>query len=198
MRPIAAVGTAVFALAMLAAAAAHADGSVTRAKGCGDKIFASSINGYSILTGTGEGAVADGDQLGGDLEKIGHATLYDKTAGHSVFAVVEEHGLDKPQITQRIAASCRSFLANTFTSGQVTRTQGCGNKIFVDTATGAAVMERLAGGLVFEGDTLSGDFNRAGRATVHDKQTGGDLTVFVDDFQVSRSAAQRKIAAACR
>lgn len=192
------LGGMVFALALLAAAGARADGQVTRAKGCGDKIFAASINGYSILTGSGEGAVADGDQLGGDLEKLGHVMLYDKTSGRSVFAVVEEHGLDKPKISQRIAQSCRSFLANTFTSGRVMRTNGCGNKLFVDSATGFAVLERLAGGVVYEGDTLSGDFNRAGRATVTDKQTGGTLTVFVDDFQISRSAVQRKITASCR
>ncbi|HYM74053.1 MAG TPA: hypothetical protein VET89_13815, partial [Stellaceae bacterium] len=116
---------------LLAAGAARADGSVTRAKGCGDKIFAAGVDGYSVLSGLGEGAVADGDQLVGNLEKIGHVTLYDKTAGHSVFAIVEEHGLDKATVTQRIAAACRSFLANTFTTGRVTRTRGCGNKIFV-------------------------------------------------------------------
>ena len=76
--------------------------------------------------------------------------------------------------------------------------RGRGNKIFVNTPNGYAVMERLAGGIVAIGDTLSGDFNRAGRATVTDKQTGGELVVFVEDFQLPKSAATRKIAASCR
>jgi hypothetical protein len=59
------------------------------------------------------------------------------------------------------------------------------------------VLERLAGGLVYVGDTLTGDFSRAGRATVKDHQTGADLVVFVDDFQLPKSAAQRKIIASC-
>jgi hypothetical protein len=197
--PMVRIAILMFVLAMLGAAAtAQADGTVARAKGCGDKIFASSLSGYSVLAGTGEGDVADGDLLVGELEKIGHVTLYDRTSGRSIFAVVEEYGIGKGQITQRIAASCRSFLANTFTSGRVTRATGCGNKLFVDTASGYAVLERLAGGIVSEGDILSGNFNRAGRATVTDKQTGGTLTVFVDDFQLPRSAVQRKITANCR
>jgi hypothetical protein len=192
---------AAVAVLVLAAGvqSAHADGQVERAKGCGDKIFAASVGGYSVLSGTGAGDVADGDQLVGNLDKVGQVFLYDKTAGRSVFALVEEHGLVKAQIDQRIAATCRSFLANTFTSGRITRTRGCGNKIFVDAgAAGYAQLERLAGGVVYEGDTLSGNFNRAGRATVTDKPSGGELTVFVDDFGLSASAIQRKIAANCR
>jgi len=191
---------ALFAvLAVFAAATTvHADGTVTRAKGCGDRIFASTTHGSSELVGTGEGAVADGDELTGELETIGHVVLYDKTAGHNVVAIIEAYGLDKAQVTQRMQLNCRSLVANTFTSGQVLRTNGCGNKIFVDTVKGFAVLERIAGGLVFEGDTLTGDFNRAGRATVQDKQTGGILTVFVDDFQLAKSAIQRKIQASCR
>jgi hypothetical protein len=60
------------------------------------------------------------------------------------------------------------------------------------------VLDRIAGGIVAEGDTLTGNFNRAGRATVNDKQTGGSLTVFIDDFRLSKSAARRKIEASCR
>jgi hypothetical protein len=184
--------------ALLGAAPAHADGEVTRAKGCGEKIFVSSVNGYSVLSGSAEGMVKDGDMLVGDLELIGHAAIYDKTAGRNVFVMIEEHGLDKSQITQRIATACRSEVANTFTSGQVMRTRGCGNKIFVDATNGFAVLERIAGGIVNEGDTVSGNFNRAGRATVQVKQSGVTLTVFVDDFELSRSAVRRKIAQTCR
>jgi hypothetical protein len=199
MRQIALIGAlAIGFAALLGAAPAHADGEVTRAKGCGEKIFVSSVNGFSVLSGPGEGMVKDGDMLVGDLELIGHAAVYDKTAGRNVFVMIEEHGLDKSQITQRIAAACRSEVANTFTSGQVMRTRGCGNKIFVDATNGFAVLERISGGIVNEGDTVSGNFNRAGRATVQVKQSGITLTVFVDDFELSRSAIRRKIAATCR
>jgi hypothetical protein len=191
---------AIAVLALIAApATAWADGQVTRAKGCGERIYAVGIDGYSVLTSTGAGEVADGDQLVGNLDKVGQVILYDKTAGRTVFAIVQEHGLQKPQIDQRIATTCRSFLANTFTSGRVTRTRGCGNKIFVDAGVaGYAQLERIAGGVVYEGDTLSGNFNRAGRATVTQKPAGGELTVFVDDFGLSAAAVQRKIAANCR
>jgi hypothetical protein len=199
MRRIGLIGTLALGFAaMLASATARADGQVTRAKGCGEKIFVSSVNGYSVLSGSGEGMVADGDMLVGDLELIGHAAVYDKTKGRNVFVMVEEHGLDKSQLSQRVATACRSLVANTFTSGQVMRTRGCGNKIFVDATNGFAVLERIAGGIVSEGDNLSGNFNRAGRATVQVKQTGATLTVFVDDFQLSRSAVQRKIDQTCR
>jgi hypothetical protein len=184
--------------ALLGAAPAHADGEVTRAKGCGQKIFVSGAHGYSVLSGTVEGMVKDGDVLVGDLELVGHVAIYDRTAGRNVFVMIEEHGLDRSQITQRIATACRSEVANTFTSGQVLRTRGCGNKIFVDATNGFAVLERIAGGTVNEGDTVSGNFNRAGRATVQVKQSGITLTVFVDDFELSRSAIRRKIAETCR
>jgi lysine/ornithine N-monooxygenase len=74
---------------------------------------------------------------------------------------------------------------------------------FLDPALRAApqgyvVLERLAGGLVYSGDTLVGDFTRAGRTTAKDRQTGAELVVFVDDFQLPRSAAQRKIGESCR
>jgi hypothetical protein len=184
--------------ALLGAAPALADGEVTRTKGCGEKIFVSSVKGYSVLSATGEGMVKDGDMLIGDLESIGHVAVYDKTSGRNVFVMIEEHGLDKSQVTQRIAAACRLEVANTFTSGQVMRTRGCGNKIFVDATNGFAVLERIAGGIVNEGDTVSGNFNRAGRATVQVKPSGITLTVFVDDFELSRSAIRRKIAETCR
>ena len=189
----------VAAIPMLAIAApASADGTVTRATGCGDKIYAAGVNGFAVLVASGPGTVADGDELKGDFEKIGHVVLFDRTSGRSVSAVVEERGLDKPQIERRIATNCRSLVANTFVSGKVERTEGCGNKIFVDTPKGIAVLERIAGGVVSTGDILTGNFNRPGRATVQVRQTSGTMTVFVEDFQLSRSAAQRKMDASCR
>jgi hypothetical protein len=186
-------------LTMLAVASpAFADGTVLRAKGCGDKVFVSTVNGFSVLTTTELGAADDGDQLEGNTDRDGFASFYIQRSGHRFSASVAEHGLDKSEITTRIAASCRSATDYNLTSGQVERAAGCGNKIFVNTVQGYAVLERLAGGLVYAGDTLTGDFNRAGRATVKDQQTGAELIVFVDDFQLPKSAAQRKITASCR
>jgi hypothetical protein len=84
------------------------------------------------------------------------------------------------------------------TSGQVERADGCRGKIFVNTPQGYAVLELLSGGIVANGDTLSGEFNRPGRATVRNPQTGGEFVVFVDDFQLPKSAEARKVAENCR
>jgi hypothetical protein len=188
----------VAALVAGATAPAFADGTVLRATGCGDKVFVASENGYSVLRGAEPGATDDGDKLVGDVERYGFGSFYDAKSDRRFSASVDERGLDKAQVTQRIAGSCRAANAQNFASGQVERAAGCGNKIFVNTDTGYAVMERLAGGLVYAGDTLTGDFNKAGRATVKDKQTGAELVVFVDDYQLPKSAAQRKITEACR
>ena len=187
---------ALFAL-LIAAPPAQADGTVLRAKGCGDKIFVASDKAYGVMVTTDQVVAADGDKLVGDVDKIGFASFYIQQSGRRFSASVEERGLDKSEITQRIATSCRVANAASLTSGQVERAAGCGNKIFVNTTDGYAVLERLAGGLVYVGDTLTGDFSRAGRATVKDHQTGADLVVFVDDFQLPKSAAQRKIIASC-
>lgn len=192
----------VFFLAVIAlsgvAAPAFADGTVLRTKGCGDKIFVSSRHGYSVLVASGRDVAADGDRLLGDADRIGFSSFYIPKTGRRFFATIDERGLDKSEINARIATSCRAADAGNRATGQVERASGCGNKIFVNTDQGYAVLERLAGGLVYVGDTLSGDFNKAGRATVKDQQTGAELVVFVDDFQLPKSAVERKIAASCR
>jgi len=139
------------AVALLAAAPAYADGTVLRAKGCGDKIFVASENGYSVLAGAGQGVAGDGDKLVGEVDRIGFASFYDPKSGSRFSASIDERGLSKAEINQRIAASCRSETAYGETSGQVERAAGCGNKIFVSTAQGYAVLERLAGGIVAPG-----------------------------------------------
>jgi hypothetical protein len=183
---------------LVAAATAHADGTVLRAKGCGDKVFVASENSYSVLLTSDRGVADDGDKLVGDVDKVGFGSFYLPQSGRRFSASIEERGLSKAEITQRMLASCRSASAYSVTSGQVERAAGCGNKIFVNTAQGYAVLERLAGGLVYAGDTVTGDFSRAGRATIKDGQTGAELVVFVDDFQLPKSAAERKIAETCR
>lgn len=187
------------ALALLAAAGpAWADGSVLRAKGCGDKVFVATENGYSVLEATELGVADDGDKLVGKTDTLGYQSFFIAPAGRQFSASVDETGLSKSEITARIAASCRSASAERIVSGQVERSTGCGNKVFVNTDEGYAVLERLAGGLVYPGDTLTGDFTRAGRTAAKDRQTGADLTVFVDDFDLPKSAAQRKITESCR
>jgi hypothetical protein len=176
---------------------AFADGTVLRAKGCGDKIFAGSEDGYSVLIASQQGAADDGDTIVGDLNRVGFGSFYDSKSGRHFTASVDERGLDKSAITVRIGTSCRSQTAYNLTSGQVERADGCGNKIFVNTPQGYAILERLSGGVIANGDTLTGDFNRAGRATVKNPQTGAEFVVFVDDFQLPKSAATRKIAESC-
>ncbi|HTZ38509.1 MAG TPA: hypothetical protein VMB84_20965 [Stellaceae bacterium] len=177
---------------------AAADGTVLRAKGCGDRVFVASGDSYSVLETSDQGVAADGDKLVGEVDKIGYVSLFIPQSGRRFSATVTERGLDRTAIGQRILESCRAGATGRVTSGYVERAAGCGNKIFVNTAEGYAVLERLAGGLVYAGDTLTGDFSRAGRATLKDSQTGGELVVFIDDFQLPKSAAQRKIAASCR
>jgi hypothetical protein len=181
-----------------AAAPARADGTVQRAAGCGSKIFVASENGYSVLVASESGVAEDGDKITGDVDRIGFGSFVDVKTGRRFSASIDERGLDKGEITQRIAAACRSQNAGTVTSGQVERADGCRGKIFVNTAQGYAILELLAGGIVAVGDTLNGDFNKPGRATVTNPQTGAELVVFVDDFQLPKSAEVRKVAEFCR
>jgi hypothetical protein len=188
---------AALMLAVIAAAPARADGTVLRATGCGGRIFVSSVTGYSMLTGTGTEGVRDGDALIGKVDTIGYTELYDRTRGFNFSASIEERNLDRSEIAPRIAIACRSLLQNGLTTGTVVRGEGCRGRIFVSGPAGYAVLQRLAGGIVGKDDELSGDFNKPGRATVKDKQTGSVLTVFVEDYQLSRAAADRKMAGLC-
>jgi hypothetical protein len=193
------LGCALLLFAGLAAAApARADGTVYRAQGCGDMIFVSTPNGFSVLqTDAGQG-IKEGDELRGNVEQIGHPTLFDQTLGRSVFAIVAERHLSRTEVTARINARCRSPAGDITRSAYVSRAAGCGNKIFVSTPEGYAVMERISGGVVADGDTLVGNFTRPGRATVQDRQSGSTLVVFVEDVYLSRSAAERRITVSCQ
>jgi hypothetical protein len=190
-------GLAVVALALAAAGPARADGTVFRAEGCGGKIFVTSTTGYSVLSGIGGTRVADKDELVGTVDGIGHTQLYDRTKGFNFSAEIEERRLSREDVLPRIAIACRGENANALTNGSVARADGCGNRIFVETPQGFAVLDRLAGGIVGKDDEVSGDFNRPGRATLKDKQTGSELTVFVEDFMLSRAAANRRMTALC-
>jgi hypothetical protein len=189
----------IAALLLLGAAApAFADGTVLRAKGCGDKVFVSTDNGYSVLIASETGVVDDGDKIVGNTDSLGFSSFYLPDKGRRFSASVDARNLSKSDVTTQIASYCRTAGGERLTSGQVERAAGCGNKIFVNTDEGYAVLERLAGGLVYVGDTVTGDFSRAGRTTIKDRQTNTDLVVFVDDFALSKSAAQRKITETCR
>lgn len=183
---------------MTVAAPAWADGTVLRTKGCGDKVFVSTDHGYSVLEATELGIAQDNDKLVGKTDTLGYQSFFIPESGRRFSASVDDTSLSKSEVTGRIAASCRSAAAERIVSGQVERAAGCGNKIFVNTDTGYVVLDRLAGGLVYTGDTLTGDFTRAGRTTAKDRQTGAELVVFVDDFELPKSAAQHKITESCR
>lgn len=191
------LGLVIVALALAASGPARADGTVFRATGCGDKIFVTSSTGYSILSGIGGTGVADKDELVGTVDGLGHTQLYDRTKGFNFSAETEERRLSREDVTPRIAIACRGENANALTNGTIVRAEGCGNRLFVSTAQGYAVLDRLAGGIVGKDDQVSGDFNKPGRATLKDKQTGSELTVFVEDFMLSRAAADRKMTALC-
>ncbi len=191
------LGLVIVALALAASGPARADGTVFRAAGCGDKIFVTSSTGYSILSGIGGTGVADKDELVGTVDGIGHTQLYDRTKGFNFSAEIEDRRLSREDVLPRIAIACRGENANALTNGTVVRADGCGNRLFISTAQGYAVLDRLAGGVVGKDDQVSGDFNKPGRATLKDKQTGSELTVFVEDFMLSRAAANRKMTALC-
>src|ERR1700733_15859994 len=108
------------AVALLAAAPAYADGTVLRAKGCGDKIFVASENGYSVLAGAGQGVAGDGDKLVGEVDRIGFASFYGPKSGRRFSASIDERGLSKAEINQRIAASrgCRTSYCETRGQGE--------------------------------------------------------------------------------
>jgi hypothetical protein len=177
---------------------AHADATVYRASGCGEYLFVTSETGYSVLVTNGGSGIKEGDVLVGDVERLSQGVLFDRTAGVTVFARVDDRRLNESEIAPRIAVRCKSPLGHTLISGDVDRTSGCGSKIFVNTPQGYAILERLSGGIVADGDTVEGDFNRPGRATIEDRQSGSSLTVFVDDLWLSKAAAQRAITASCR
>ncbi len=191
------LGTLLTALVLTHAGAARADGTVYRGTGCGDRLYVASGSQYSELITDGASGAKDGDLLAGDVERIGSAVLFDRTSGRSIFAQVTDRHLSLAEIAPRIAAHCRSALGNAPISGYVSRANGCGNRIFVNTPQGYAVLERLSGGIVADGDTLQGDFNRPGRATVEDRQSGSRLVVFVHDLWLSRSAVERRISRSC-
>ena len=176
---------------------ACADGTVLRATGCGDKIFAGDDNGYSVLDAGQTGIAKDGDKLVGDIDHIGFGSFAVGDAGRRFSASIEERGLTRSEITARIAASCRAASAGAQTIGTVERADGCGGKIFVNTAQGYAVIERLSGGIIAAGDTLGGDFNRYGRTRMTNPQTGASFVVFIDDYALPKSAETRQVAQSC-
>lgn len=193
--PIIVVSVAALTLAL--AGPSRADGTVFRATGCGDKIFVSSATGYSVLSAIGGTGVADKDELIGTVDGIGHTELYDRTKGFNFSAETEDRRLSREEVVPRVATACRGVNENALTNGTIARADGCGNRIFVETPQGFAVLDRLAGGIVGKDDEVAGDFNKPGRATLKDKQTGSELTVFVEDFMLSRAAANRKMSALC-
>ena len=63
------------AVAWTAAIPALADGTVMRAKGCGDKIFVTTEAGYTVLIASQSDAAKDGDRLIGNTDKIGPVSI---------------------------------------------------------------------------------------------------------------------------
>src|SRR5260370_7346871 len=104
----------LIAAAMLGASrTASADGTVLRAKGCGDKIFVMTGTSYSVLTATGTSErVSDGDRLVGEVERCGFSMLYDRNSGGSISATVEDYGPERARINPPTPTPCPPILSN--------------------------------------------------------------------------------------
>jgi len=99
----------LIAVTLIAAAApAFADGTVLRAKGCGDKIFVAGERGYSVLIASQQDTVGDGDTIVGDINRAGFASFYDSKSGRHFTASIDERGLDKSVITMSSMTAGRS------------------------------------------------------------------------------------------
>src|SRR5229473_984051 len=94
--------------ALLFAVPAYADGTVLRAKGCGDKVFVFTENGYSVLIANQPGAAVDGDKLVGNTDRLGFSSFLLPESGRRFSASVDARGISKAEVTARIAANCRA------------------------------------------------------------------------------------------
>src|ERR1700734_3837922 len=113
--------TAFFIAALLllgGAAPAVADGTVLRAKGCGDKVFVSTENGYSVLVASETGVADDGDKIVGNTDSPGFSSFYLPDKGTRFSASVDARNLAKSDVTTQIAAYCRTAGGERMTSGQ--------------------------------------------------------------------------------
>jgi hypothetical protein len=167
--------------------------------GCGDKLFVSSQHGYSMLQLTSTAKLNVGDVLNGDVEKIGYVSLFDTGTGERFSAIVQEPFLSDADLASKVAITCRPPRPLGPAVAVVTRAMGCRTKLFVLAPNGYAMLDRLAGGgVVVKGDHLTGDFNKPGRAVMEDTDNHTPITVFVQDYMLSRSAVANRIAAYCR
>src|SRR5260370_7240935 len=100
------------AAAMLGASrTASADGTVLRAKGCGDKIFVMTGTSYSVLTATGTSeGVSDGARLVGEVERIGFSMLYDPNSARSLSPIPEDYPLNPAPLPHHTPVTSRPAL----------------------------------------------------------------------------------------
>lgn len=188
----------VFSIAfflLLPSVIAHADGTVLRAKFCGNLLFVSTTHGVSVLELSSPREIAAGDYLVGEVEKIGHTSVFDRTAGLT-FQIVTEHRLSEWDTSAHIATYCHEPQPEAKSIGTVSAV--CQGKTIVDTPEGFAVLEVISNGIAAKGDHLVGLINRIGRTTVLNKDSGATISVFVDDIMLSRAALQRKSPKDCR
>ncbi len=62
----------------------------------------------------------------------------------------------------------------------------------VESPMGYAILKWFGGSFVYKGDTIKGDFEKFGTATVCNLSTGQEIRVWVDDFWLSRNRANEK------
>ena len=83
------------------------NGYVSRATGCGTKIFVNTPKGYVVLEELSGGIVADGDTLVGPFDHPGRVTVEDRQSGARLVVFVDEVWLSKSAASRRMTASCR-------------------------------------------------------------------------------------------
>lgn len=80
---------------------------VSRAAGCGNKIFVNTPEGYAEMERISGGVVADGDTLVGNFTRPGRATVQDRQSGSTLVVFVEDVYLSKSAAERRMTASCQ-------------------------------------------------------------------------------------------
>src|ERR1700733_10967996 len=116
-----------FAALLSANMPAFADGTVLRAKGCGDKVFVATENAYSVLRATELGAADDGDKLVGNTDRLGFSSFFIPQSGRRVWQQdLRQHGsgLRGAGAAGRRPCVCRRYTDRRFQPGRARDRQG--------------------------------------------------------------------------
>ena len=159
--------------------------------------FTGSENGYSVLITSEPGSVDDGDTIVGDLNRVGFGSFYDSKSGRPFTASIDERGLSKSEVGVRIASELP--VANRLQSHQ-RPSRACRRLRQQDLRQHPAGLRdpRAVVGRHCR-QRRHADRRLQSRRPRHRSKTitGAEFVVFVDDFQLPKSAAARKVAESC-